>query len=375
MAIKPETDLFAREPLGSTGCQAGGEVAIQMEPRARPLSGDSISTVSDYENPLGVVRDAMATPTRALVNATTNMLRCCDSELMAILGVLRHPPDQAGIESSLGELKSAMARFDEADLSLVGHRELPSSYSSHPDLVALFLFIHPLRQAAGSVDLLASKVIEISQDPRNRKKRLFLPSYPIKKAIYRTNPQVRHDRGGVSAGYYFRIKEEISQIMGKIHARAFVLDALTPKDSSAVGKEPAGIGGTADEDTLRYRTWKALHRLQQFESRFAVKTILVTVTLSAPAWAESSRGWWSKNESWWAVVAAWLMMHPRVGGNAQDLVTRTIATVFGAAWGGLACAASSSAGSGGPFVLAIFALVFMVPAGALFRRVTRCLCL
>ena len=370
MAIKPETGLFTSEPLG--------EVVIQMEPRARRLPGDSISTVSDYENPLEIVRDAMATPTRALVNATINMLRCCDSELMGILGVFRHPPDQAelaGIESSLGELRSAMERFDEADQSLVGHRELPSSYSSHPDLVALFLFIHPLRQAAGSVGLLASKVMEISQDPQSGKKRLFLPSYPIKKAIYRTNPQVRHDRGGVSAGYYFRIKEEINQIMGKIHARAFVLDTLAPKDNSADDKKPAGIGGTADEDTLRYRTWKALHRLQQFETRFAVKSILVTVTLSAPAWAESSRGWWSKHESWWAVVAAWFMMHPRVGGNTQDLATRTIATVFGAAWGGLACAASSSAGSGDPFVLAIFALVFMVPAGALFRRVTHCLCL
>jgi hypothetical protein len=366
MAIKPETRLFAHEyqsSVKSDGRQSEGhgEVAIQIEHHE---STASMSIASVYENPMGIVCNIMAGPARALVNALADMLRCCDNELMRIIGLpdLFDHGEVFDVQNSLRELKSAMTQFDEADMSLIRRPELPSSYSSHPDLVALFLFINPLRQAAGAVYSLGSKVLEISQDPKNRRKRLFLPSYSLKKAIYRTNPQVRHDRGGVSAGYYFRIKGEIDDIMGKIHARAYIPDALAPKDGTNVG-ESTGIGGAADEDTLRYGVWKALHRLQQFESRFAVKVILVIITLSSPAWAESSRSWWSSHESWWAVVAAWLMMHPRVGGNAQDLVTRTIATVIGAVWGGLAYTAGSASGFACPYVLAVFALVFMIPAG------------
>ncbi|KAF8534386.1 hypothetical protein BDD12DRAFT_988808 [Trichophaea hybrida] len=364
MGIKPETRLFAHEYQGSVEPngprpEGHGEVAIQIE---HDESTDSMSIASGYETPLGIVCNIMAGPARTLVNAMIDMLRCCDNELMRIIDLpdLFDHGEVFDVQNSLRELKSAMTQFDEADMSLIGRRELPSSYSSHSDLVALFLFINPLRQAAGAVDSLGSKVLDISQDPKNKKKRLFLPSYPLKKAIYRTNPQVRHDRGGVSAGYYFRIKGEIDDIMGKIHARAYVPDTLSSKDGKS-DEKTTGIGGT-DEDALRYGVWKTLHRLQQFESRFAVKVILVITTLSSPAWAESSRVWWSVHESWWAVVAAWLMMHPRVGGNAQDLVTRTIATVLGAVWGGLAYAAGSASDSAGPYVLAVFALVFMVPA-------------
>ncbi len=56
------------------------------------------------------------------------------------------------------------------------------------------------------------------------------------------------------------------------------------------------------QQSFRHGLWVVLHRLQGFETRFALKVAVVTSLLSIPAWLEQSRGWWNINESWWAVV-------------------------------------------------------------------------
>jgi hypothetical protein len=55
-----------------------------------------------------------------------------------------------------------------------------------------------------------------------------------------------------------------------------------------------------------------------------------------------------------------------VGGNFQDLVTRSLCGVIGAAWGGFAYAA----GNGNPYVMAVFAVLYMVPMLYRFTRST-----
>jgi len=47
----------------------------------------------------------------------------------------------------------------------------------------------------------------------------------------------------------------------------------------------------------------------------------------------------------------------RVGGNFQDLTTRSAIAGLGAVWGGLAFAA----GNGNPWVMAAFAAIYMLP--------------
>lgn len=47
----------------------------------------------------------------------------------------------------------------------------------------------------------------------------------------------------------------------------------------------------------------------------------------------------------------------RVGGNFQDLITRSLCGVLGAIWAGFAYAA----GGGNPYVMAVFAAIYMIP--------------
>lgn len=103
--------------------------------------------------------------------------------------------------------------------------------------------------------------------------------------------------------------------------------------------------------------WRVLHRLQGFESKYALKACLVTSLLSVPSYLEQSKWWWDRYEGWWAVAMCWVVMHPRVGGNLQDLVNRALLAIFGAVWAGAAYAA----GNGNPYVMAVFSAIYMIP--------------
>lgn len=364
MAIKPDTTLFNVESTTpvSEAVETNETDGVVIDIESTDASGDGGGTPSLASSTTGhleLVRDIMTGPARELIDAMTDILLKCDSELMGIVENQRLPKDPRKItnvsfEASLARLHEAARVFDEADISLIDHPDLPSSYAAHPDLVGLFLFIHPVRQTAESVLKLATKVIEIARQPGKRK--FYLPSYPLYKSLYRASPQVRHDRGGVTAGYYFKSKQNIEDAMKMYNARPFDPSPdILCNERERHGK-CTDVRGAAEPETFRYKAWEFIHRLQQFESRFAFKVVLVTTLLSIPAWTDSRR-WYIDNGGWWAVVAAWFMMHPRVGGNTQDLVVRSIAVAIGALWGGLA----DFAGGGNPYVMAVFAAIFMVP--------------
>ena len=137
-------------------------------------------------------------------------------------------------------------------------------------------------------------------------------------------------------------------------------DQGDPTSEREARQKLTGLGldpEVAKTETLRYRIWTVFHRLQGFETRFALKVTLVTTLLSIPAWLDQSKGWWSTYESWWAVVTVWLMMHPRVGGTFHDLFVRNFVAFLGVVWGALAY----TAGNGNPYIMAMFAAIFMVP--------------
>ncbi|RYP82810.1 hypothetical protein DL770_005520 [Monosporascus sp. CRB-9-2] len=60
-----------------------------------------------------------------------------------------------------------------------------------------------------------------------------------------------------------------------------------------------------DEPTAKSRfrqdLWSVVHRMQGFETRFGLKTALVTSLLAIPAWFVQDATWWNEFEIWWAV--------------------------------------------------------------------------
>jgi hypothetical protein len=320
LALKTETDLFEACECGvqSEPSHNESESAIDIEHASRR---PTLETTSTDELAIKLITDRMAEPTRTLLSCMRAGLSSCDAVLLEQSGYRKYlgPPNSVSsdIIESLTRIRKAMMKFDEEDDALMDNPQLPPTYSDHPEVVKLFLFMHPVRQAAGSAEALLVKVNEMQQ--RHRGWRIYLPSYPFIKGLGRTNAQVRHDRGGVTAGYFFRSQKQLDRMMHDMQQSTY---QPTPRYKDDVNrKEPKEEDKETDDvvmdreisgkKSFRYKLWVALHRLQGFETRFALKVIIVTSLLSVPAWLEQSRGWYNDYQSWWAVVMAWLMMHPR----------------------------------------------------------------
>ncbi len=202
-----------------------------------------------------------------------------------------------------------------------GH-ELDSKFV--PGVIEIFAYCRPIRQAATAIEAVLVRVNEIEQR-KPKWAKIYLPSYPWKKALNRVNAQVRHDRGGLTAAAYYKSFADIQRLINTIKSidHEVIVDEQDMFKAERVGsgRNKAGAAETEDKaskprhkkGSVRHRIWMVAHRLQGFEMRFAFKTVVVMSLLSLPAWLSESQHWWEVYESWWAVAMAWLMMHPRYG--------------------------------------------------------------
>jgi Putative ER transporter, 6TM, N-terminal len=335
LSLSTETHLFDEMETK----KAGREMATERSPNPedetvididKSPQRPTISRSNTEERAVKLVADKLADPTSDLLSCMRNSLERCDAVLMDMSGYRKYlgPSESTSsdIVGALTKIRKVTIKYDEEEDSLMNNPALPPTYSNHPQVVELFLFVHPIRQAATSVEALLVKVMQMQQ--RHRGWRIYLPSYPFGKALQRTNAQVRHDRGGVTAGHFFRSQSQLAKTM---RGMANVYKPL-PRHHDPKEKEEDPQPGITRAETLgkyeeeedvamdrnspkqkrfRYKLWSVLHRLQGFETRFALKIVIVTSLLSVPAWLDQSRGWWNENESWWGVVLVWVMSHPR----------------------------------------------------------------
>ena len=351
LSIRPDTILF--------DIPEGGENLVEgLRPGSAP----------EGEHTMQLICSSLREPTRELIDSMIDVVKHADLTIMEIGGQKRSP-ETPGLSKAVNRIRLARETFDAADALLIANPKLSSTYAKSPDVIELFLFIHPVRQTTDKVEAFASKILQMQQD--DSRWQIRAPSHPFTKAVMRTNAQVRHDRGGLTAGFYFRGKKQLDRTMADLQSVVYVPAARQSHRGDDLSKQAPAIGEyqqdqeetsgktskTSERADFRYRLWTLLHRLQGFESRFAFKVALVTTLVSIPAWLPQSRDWWNNNESWWAVVTVWSMMHPRVGGTFQDLAARVSCAAIGVVWGGFAYAA----GVGNPYVMAVFAAIYMIP--------------
>lgn len=366
---------FQNEPrLLATDCSEQGSVNFMNDPDsdkskrgATASSATSSPPVSD--DALHNVVEPLRTPTNDLLFCIKDGLQRCDAALMDISGYRKYLGPDAETPSDVGPIqihtKHAIAAFDIAESNILHSDNTPVSSIYDPDVIHLLVFSRRVRETIMTVTTLMDQVTAMQRVPDWP--RVYLPSYPIWKAIHRTNAQVRHDRGGVTAGYYQKTFVEIARLLDKIKSLDYKpmsrFENETSKEESQTElnrptmDSSTDIAPTSKKRKLRYKIWRGLYRLQGFESRYAFKVCLVTSLLSIPSYLPQSNGWWDQYEVWWVVVVSWAVMHPRVGGNVQDLVTRSGVAILGAVWSGI----GSAAGNGNPYVMGVFAALYMIP--------------
>ncbi|KAG5929159.1 hypothetical protein E4U42_006983, partial [Claviceps africana] len=344
--------------MGSSGFERNTTFELEKGPPSyeTPPASDTSDSGHKY-------LEHLQSHTARLVTSIKEALNRCDAVLMEMSGYRRHLGPSSAVSSDLGpaqiQLGHGKVAFDLLESDILKTMHLPNSPLHDEKAVKLLILARHVRKATADVEALLDQVETMQRTLAGP--RAHLPSYPIWKAVHRTNAQVRHDRGGLTAGYYDKTFADIARLFDKIKS-------IESKDTAQQGDSAWQKTGSTPRDRseglplsthrkLRYKIWRTLYHLQGFESKYAFKVCLVTSLLAVPSYLPRSRTWWDEYEVWWAVAMSWVMMHPRVGGNVQDLVTRSGVAVFGAFWGGLGYAA----GRGNPCITAVFAAFYMAP--------------
>lgn len=338
LALRPKPSVFnlhevadGRVPPKNSNNTQDAEGDMELEPLALDEELAGVLSLphlqggrTSREEAIHLVSHNLEDPTSRLIDRMKNALRACHAVLMDMSGYRKYLGPGQDVDSdllgALVKLRKAMHKFDAAEDALLEGEEMAATFVQ--EVVEVFAYCRPIRQTAKAIEALLVKVMEMEQR-KPAWPRIHPPSYPWRKALNRTNAQVRHDRGGVTAGSYYRSFDNISHLIDKIKSSAHhpnpdqapqepeLFNSKSATSDLSRIEERAEDGPPLKKSTFRYGAWKTLHRLQGFEMRFALKNVIITVLLSMPAWLNDSRGWWNAYSSWWTVVMAWLMMHPR----------------------------------------------------------------
>lgn len=371
LSLQTEPELL-HESRPEQGCVVivdrpdSGNVDEQSSPSSSNIHS-VVRTASD--DMIRNVVEPLRAPTKNLLDSLKEGLRGCDAVLMDLSGYRKYLGPSEVVSSDLAPVqirtKIVIAAFDTVESTILHSNDTPVSSIHDANVVQLLVFARRARETIATVEALMDQVASMQRVPDWP--RAYLPSYPIWKAIHRTNAQVRHDRGGVTAGYYQKTFVEIARLLDNIKSLDY--KAISQIQHGQAQEEPqaefnrsmtnpdASIAPVSKKRILRYKIWTVLYRLQGFESRYAFKVCLVTSLLSVPSYLPQSNEWWDYYQVWWVVVVSWAVMHPQIGGNIQDLVTRSGVAILGATWSGIGYAA----GGGSPYVMGVFSALYMAP--------------
>jgi hypothetical protein len=339
LALRPKPEVFNLHDMADGRLQSwksarrGDDTADGIELQTMPLDEQITGVLGSHDLPrdstskeqaIHLVSHNLEDPTSHLIHRMKHALRACHAVLMDRSGYRKYlgPGDEVDSDllGSLVKLRKAMHEFDAAEEALLEGEEMAATFVQ--EVVEVFAYCRPIRQAARAIEAVLVKVMEMEQR-KPTWPRIYAPSYPWRKALNRTNAQVRHDRGGVTAGSYYRSFDDISRLIDQIKSSVhdpspnevphepelFVLRTAASDRSRVEDATTEGL--PLKKSTFRHGVWKFLHRLQGFEMRFALKNVILLVLLAMPALLSESRTWWNAYSSWWAVAMAWMMMHPR----------------------------------------------------------------
>jgi hypothetical protein len=201
LSLKTETRLFDNWDFQGTN-----PLAISTHPDGFVIKLEPESNDPPPEDEMEVLRfitENLAEPTKDLLSSMKISLNSADAVLMEICGHRKYlgpsPAISNDVAGALVKLRKRSIAFGKIQDSVLNSDRLPSTYAEFPEVVKLFAFCRPVHQAASAVQDLLVKVNEMEQR-KPKYPKLHLPTYPFRKSLYRSNAQVRHDRGGVTAG-------------------------------------------------------------------------------------------------------------------------------------------------------------------------------
>ncbi|KAH0601692.1 hypothetical protein MHUMG1_00571 [Metarhizium humberi] len=220
LSLQAEPELL-HESRSGQGCvvivdRRDSDNVDEQSPPSSSNIHSVVQTASD--DMIRNVVEPLRAPTKDLLDSLKEDLRVCDAVLMDLSGYRKYLGPSEVVSSDLAPVqirtKIAIAAFDNVESTILHSNDTPVSSIHDANVVQLLVFARRARETIATVEALMDQVASMQRVPDWP--HAYLPSYPIWKAIHRTNAQVRHDRGGVTAGYYQKTFVEIARLLDKI---------------------------------------------------------------------------------------------------------------------------------------------------------------
>lgn len=263
------------------------------------------------------------------------------------------------LQSKIDKLNALLAQLVKTYRKFLYSETLIDSEWQSQSVIDLLLFVHYLSDACYSVIAILTEFQKLAS--KKRRWTISFIHYPLFRYLKTSTRQTTHDRGGRSVFFFFQSMNDVEDVFKQLQianqASSKNYQSLNPNEQRTLLRSQTGFLNNASVSgkfSFRHAVWTMLHRLQQHESRFALRFSTTVLLLSLPAFIHASKDWYAYYDIWIAPVCALLVMHPRVGGSVHDLFTRVFCAVSGALW----AAIGFKAGNGNPYVLSVFAALY-----------------
>lgn len=176
--------------------------AIAQYSSVEPVFANNSSSPGKHNQSQTAV-ECIAAPIQQLFVSMKECVMRCDAIIMDLSGYRMYLGPPHSVPNELDEpvalLRAAMESFDTAEVKLLDRIRPEKNRTDLPGIVKLFIFCRPIRDAAATIEALSTKINDMKGLGRHLPL-IHWPSYPFWEGLNRTNAQVRHDRGGVTAG-------------------------------------------------------------------------------------------------------------------------------------------------------------------------------
>lgn len=327
-----------------------GRLRILPSPNFQDEAGPNLSTY-------GTLKETFLEPAIEILNLLFLSLERCGTYfeyLYAPTAETRNIPFQQELQKDYEELNALQARMVKTYKEFSYSQDLADLEWQNFRAVDVLLYIHFLTDASHSYSDFLNCVIGLKE----RKWKLSFIHYSLSRYLRTNTRQITHDRGGQSAFFFLHSMKDIRDIFKQI--QLMNMGKLQEKFGEERIELKNGVLNpiSSNEDQpLRYKIWRGLHKLQQHETRFALRTSVTVFLLTLPAYIKVSSTWYNQYDIWIAPLISIVILHPRVGGNIHDLFIRSTFAILGVIW----AAIGIRAGNGNSIVLAVFAAIFMLP--------------
>jgi hypothetical protein len=305
-------------------------------PQPKPKGLGSFKLNSDVVY-ISIMKDAFNEPLFNLIFQMVKQIDHIETTIKTVGWLSSSSPKKGELVLKLEEakliLKKRVHQIDAAYRRFAKSEYFNGDLLNEEAVINIFLFLRYSRQAAVMIMDLTETLITATEKIHGWK--VYLPNYPLRRALRRLPEQCLRDQGADSVYHYFETKIDVDDAFERIYnlntSRIKNQNERNAQTVRAIDHHDFNFHST--KNPLRFKLWELISALRDIETKYAFKVSFVILFLALPAWLEVSWYWYYTYRCYWCPILVYFFLSPRNSSTWANLSTRLICWFFGCFWG------------------------------------------